>query len=363
MPSFFEKFFRRETPPSSGSAPSEAPHLDHSHMTNNEKQGTTPRIETTPDMQKNDAEGFEQLRFCDVKYVIRKEPKKTRGDDALLIHGDTGFMGIADGVSGSRTFGEHAAADASVQSLSMLADHYEQIRKQMVNISYETQHELLLAEQRIIQEKYGLGANGTFEEQLNILKTHVGDRTIKETLASLFALTRSIDTVDKNIQSKGQTTLSIGKTIPLADGRHVAIYALVGDSYILIEDEHGNMTNMIPPQTWAHYLEQHPEQGPQEKLMRKRQATTLGNSIGMPRSLVRAGRSSLARMGMDVSVGITILEPGESIIFASDGIDTIANSKATGIANALNGNFEKQADDISVVRCTPQSTEALQQAA
>ncbi|EKD67513.1 MAG: hypothetical protein ACD_48C00365G0001, partial [uncultured bacterium] len=258
MPSFFEKFFRRETPPSSGPAPSEAPHLDHSHMTNNEKQGTTPRIETTPDMQENDAEGSEQFPFSDVAYVLKKEPGKNRGDDSILIDEQTGLIGIADGVSGSRTFGEHAAADASVQALSMLTDHYKQIRKQVDNIPYETQQQLLLAEQRIIEEKYGLGANGTFEEQLNILKKHIGDKTIKETLASLFALTRSIDTVDKNIQSKGQTTISIGKTIPLADGRHVAIYALVGDSYILVEDEHGNMTNMIPPQTWTHYLEQHP---------------------------------------------------------------------------------------------------------
>ena len=120
---------------------------------------------------------------------------------------------------------------------------------------------------------------------------------------------------------------------------------------------------MVPPQTWAHYLGQHPNEGPQDPEQRLKLSTQLGNSINMPRTLAIASKQSLARMGMDVSIGVTILEQGQSLIFTSDGIDTIGGTREAGIKSALNNNFAGQADDISVVCCTPKSTEAMQKAA
>lgn len=183
-----------------------------------------------------------------------KREKSDRGEDALFFDPDTGLGGIADGLGGEGK--EGSGAIASEMATKLIPQAYKKIKKEW-DLKEITRDDIISF---ITDQLDGEGItpqNPLYHQRLSRSLSEIAALP-EEVLRESIVLQKSIELIHKRIregkETDGSTTLSLGKTLVLEDGRRIEVYAQVGDGRITKVRADGSTVDCLKEHSLANIL-------------------------------------------------------------------------------------------------------------
>lgn len=287
-------------------------------------------------------QGFEGLKISATleKKDARKEAAGERNEDNIIANAETGLIGVLDGLGGEGEKG--AGAKASVGAEVEIPNAYKKALSRIKTLDgADIQKEL------VENQLAGLGATDaaivmnarkglTDMMEGAMLKS---PEMCKKALALLEAISQANGKV---AETGGKTTACVGFVHKAPDGTHWAVVANIGDSAAYKRRANGELVPLtdedsffnllrdagtLPPETMAAMKAKPDEKFPIPftesviKALGKEYAPFLGKR--MPFSYKTLKLMMVKSMGAETSqakLAIRRLEPGDSLIMATDGV-------------------------------------------
>lgn len=268
-----------------------------------------------------------------------KRPGAERGEDMFLADKETGLTGVFDGLGGEGEKG--SGANASGISALFAPSLYKIVSGAAEKLPASK-----------LNDELSKVADGqaSFEHPSEVAakKKEIGGAWAKQPVE----IQREIVTLYKTVQklsektgeTKGMTTVTLGKTVKLADGRMYEIVANVGDSGATRVDAEGRAHDITNEDSAV-------DQAVSMGFLTRKQSEDPNFNVVLPggttRTVAQLRRAMYQALGMPGTIvvpRISVIEmrPGDKIVYATDGIrDEIAdaggNFDAKRAADILNG--------------------------
>jgi serine/threonine protein phosphatase PrpC len=242
---------------------------------------------------------------------MEKRPGSERGEDMYLADKETGLTGVFDGLGG-----EGNGADASGMAAQFAPSLYKVMRK-----STEQARDLG-AEMRAV-----IDGQGSFEHPDDVAKFIEGlaklwealDPALKQEVVALFKTVQKLG--EKVAETGGMTTVTLGRTVSLPDGRMFEVIANIGDSGAMKIDAEGNAADVTKEDSTV-------DQAISMGMLTREQAADPNHLVKVgskevPVSKLRRGMYQALGMKGQVPVprmSIVEIKPGDKMVYATDGI-------------------------------------------
>jgi serine/threonine protein phosphatase PrpC len=268
---------------------------------------------------------------------MEKRPGSERGEDMYLADKETGLTGVFDGLGG-----EGNGADASGMAAQFAPSLYKVMRRSAEQ-SRDLDGEL----------KGVIAGQASFEHPDDVAKEQARlekewgslDSALKQEALTLFKTVQKLG--EKVAETGGMTTVTLGRTVSLPDGRMFEVIANIGDSGAMKIDAEGRAADVTKEDSTV-------DQAISMGMLTKEQAANPNHLVKVgskevPVSKLRRGMYQALGMKGQVPVprmSIVEIKPGDKMVYATDGIrdeisDEYGNFDAKKAASVLgSGNAE-----------------------
>ncbi|MEO5927848.1 MAG: protein phosphatase 2C domain-containing protein [Patescibacteria group bacterium] len=313
-----------------------------------------PPPDKQTEQQRNVVEGREVKGFdlLDVAYTLQKKlssmDKNTRNDDAVLADPDTGLLGVFDGLGGVAN--SYLASAMAVHELPQL---YElELRQQAFKEDDAVMNSLAMrlrirtdmdiAQLPLTEEETITHTEAASEERITRLTSDV----VLARKAS--ALLASIDQLGENAETINvQTTACVGFIHTTPDNKRFAVVANVGDSAAFIVRPDGTLQTLTQEDSYTNELLRTGAITRETLLKMKREPDKLFPVRLVDRTdtqytalkyyeMMAALTHSIGNGDPQPSIAIADIEPGDTLLFCTDGVIDKFEQKPTATTTPEN---------------------------
>ncbi|MCR4278329.1 MAG: protein phosphatase 2C domain-containing protein [bacterium] len=302
--------------------------------------------------------GLEVVATLEAKNARKKDKemgKQNRNQDNIIADPETGLLGVLDGLGGEG-FGDLASKEAETSISKHFADELKNI------MSLDTPRVV----QRLANAELAYQGQKDFGNQLEIRKNSIDEiEKIMQEDPSIgkkgLALIEAIKATHVDVKkTKGKSTICVGTIHTTPDGSHWAIIANAGDSGAFLKKENGLIEALTKEDSLFRYLiktgaltpelldemknqeedEKRADNEGTNKDAEERKTFPIEVLPGLTKEYTYTGlkirlTQALGGSDPDPSLVFRSLNPGEEILFATDGVIDKFESQETDEMNLV----------------------------
>ena len=279
-------------------------------------------IPSTTELQNQDVveamevNGFAGLHVCAT--LEKKDKRKLGGkelganQDSVILDPETGLVGVSDGLGGEGQ-GDKASEEASLSFPSAFIAAEHRLKKASIAD----------LQKRLVDQQMRRMSNRGKEKQITTMVEQmlVSDPTMARKAAALLESFRVINESVK--ETAGKATATVGFVHQLPNGDRYAVVASVGDSTAYKRRKNGEMLAMNEEDSLLSTLLGSGMLKPERLAQMKNDENETVEIAGKPMTYKNLKRQMVAALGSNTfepSLVVRKLEPGDSLIFATDGM-------------------------------------------
>lgn len=285
-------------------------------------------------------EAFDDKGELSVHFDMRKDQDKRPGDepgeDMFLADKKTGLTGVFDGLGG-----EGGGDKASAKAAEMAPTRYEEV----LALLKKDPKQLEALGSAMIEKQAGL-AHPSMRDRMVEAGKKMWSSLPDALKVQMVALYETVGKLNGDVRAtKGLTTLTLGKTVELPDGRMFEVVANVGDSGAFKVRADGSASELTQEDST---LDQALSMGllTPEEAQDPDHLVTLPGGAKAPVSKLRAGMYQALGGELDSPrISVTEIRPGEKVVYVTDGVRDIRAFESDGHFDAAKAAEALAAED------------------
>lgn len=282
-------------------------------------------LETRAEWQKQESveESLDDFsETLSVAYEMRKDMKKrpgeTPGEDMILADRETGLTGVFDGLGGEGS-GDKASATAAY----VMPEIYKQQAAEMAyNADITKYRDEFFAGQKNLEHP---ALHDFADQKMKQMWGNLPDK-VQRTLLALYTTAKGVN--GEVVKTGGLTTMTVGKTVEMPDGRAYEITASIGDSGAIKLREDGSVSELtvedssLSDAVAAGFISPEEAKNPDHVVkMHGKEVTDPKTGKPLTVKLLRRGMSqALGQKGIEPHMTVNLVREGESVVYMSDGL-------------------------------------------